>query len=181
MEGVLQMIHYVNGDLVEDGRYTVFCHQTNCFGTMGAGIAKQIARKYPEVKDMDRRLFRLLGADELFGTIRIVKCNDGRCCVNMYAQYGYGRGVNTAYTDYAKLQACLNSLEEFLSNLPDETPVAFPYKIGCGLAGGDWTIVSEMLEKFAERVHQPVYVVKLPERVGAAAYVKRKGGAYARQ
>lgn len=150
---------YIYGDLVKDNWFDVFCHQTNCFGTMGAGLAKQIAKKYPEVANTDRRLYRMLGADELYGTIRCIKTSDGRTCVNMYAQYGFGRG--TIHTNYRQLQKCLDAFAEFcIENLEYSKVVAFPYGMGCGLAGGDWSAVEPLILAFAERVPQRVYIVR---------------------
>ena len=42
------MLIYVKGNLL-DKQWDIFCHQVNCKGVMGSGIAKQIAEKYPEV------------------------------------------------------------------------------------------------------------------------------------
>ena len=146
----------VNGDLVNGMKTDVFCHQCNCFGKMGAGIAKQIASVYPEVKDADIANFRKNGAYKQLGTILPVKCEDGRICVNMYSQFHYGRGLQT---NYEKFEDCLRKLAWYLKDYPQKT-VGFPYGIGCGLAGGNWNIVEKMLRDFAEKVQNDVYVVR---------------------
>ena len=38
------MLQYKNGDILE-AEEKIICHQTNCLGIMGAGLALQIARK----------------------------------------------------------------------------------------------------------------------------------------
>ena len=43
--------------------------------------------------------------------------------------------------------------------------VAFPYKIGCGLGGGDWAVYEALLADFAGRIPGDVVVYQL----GAAA------------
>eukprot|EP00392_Amoebophrya_sp_AT5.2_P003901 g3906.t1 len=58
------------------------------------------------------------------------------------------------------------------SSPADERPVkiAFPFQIGCGLAGGDWDTYKKNLEKFAEQCHIQfgehfqIYVYELPEK-----------------
>ena len=50
---------------------------------------------------------------------------------------------------------CLNLLKTHL--MSSETTVQykviyFPYKIGCGLAGGDWTEYKKMIERFRDDV-----------------------------
>ena len=47
-------------------------------------------------------------------------------------------------------QATLTQIAE----LPELESVAFPYQIGCGLAGGDWKQYRAALEEFAERVKE---------------------------
>ena len=42
------MIHYVKGNLL-DSDCDYICHQVNCQGVMGSGIAKQIRERWPEV------------------------------------------------------------------------------------------------------------------------------------
>lgn len=42
------MITYRNGDLLKSN-CNIICHQVNCQGVMGAGIAKQIRLTYPSV------------------------------------------------------------------------------------------------------------------------------------
>lgn len=140
---------------------------------MGAGIAKQIANTYPEVEKTNRQLFRTVGADDLFGTIKVIRCHDGRQCVNMYSQYGFGRDVNTAYTDYDKMRDCLSLLADYLrENVSEDTPVGIPYGIGCGLGGGDWRRVRKMIEEFDSRISQDVYIISLPRYAG---YKERRG------
>lgn len=41
-----------------------------------------------------------------------------------------------------------------IAQLPELESVAFPYQIGCGLAGGDWKQYRAALEEFAERVKE---------------------------
>ena len=42
------MIHYVKGNLL-DSNCDYICHQVNCQGVMGSGIARQIRERWPEV------------------------------------------------------------------------------------------------------------------------------------
>jgi len=150
------MLEYVKGNLVT-GNYDVFCHQVNCKGVMGAGIAKQIRDKYPEVYHAYIANHRL-GADRL-GTNLYVKTKDDRVCVNMFAQDCYGR--DKRHTDYGAFRSCLVDLKDFLAHESENVIVAFPYGIGCGLAGGDWVLIQGMLKEFSEQVQQKVLIVSL--------------------
>lgn len=154
------MLIEVTGDLVKDKEYTVFCHQTNCKGVMGAGIALQIKNAYPEVAEAGNRYYRrwVYGSGEpILGTNLYVKTHDERTCVNMYAQLDYGRrGQKTNYTAF---QECLDRLAKKLNMSDPAIKVAFPKGIGCGLAGGEWNIVFAMIQSFAMNIPQNVYIV----------------------
>ena len=150
------MIKYVKGDIVKS-KYPVFCQQVNCKGVMGSGLAKQIRDKYPGVYE-SYRVAHESGRD-ILGSNHYVYLDDGRVCVCMYAQNEFGR--DKQYTDYKAFLACLNGLEKFCKWYAEKyTTIAFPYKIGCGLGGGDWTVISDMIEKFSERVPQRVYIME---------------------
>lgn len=146
------MIYEVNGDLLNSD-YKIFCHQVNCQNIMGGGLAKQVKIRYPEVYEAyHERNPKYLGAIDWIHT------NDGRICVNMYAQNYFGHDMR--YTDYIAFVDCLLELEDYLSAVPKEYKVAFPYKIGCGLGGGDWNVISALITDFSSRIKQDVYIVK---------------------
>lgn len=142
-----------DGNIVT-GKYRVFCHQVNCQKIMGSGLAKQIKLAYPEVyHEYESRTCPYLGS------IDWVHTHDDRICVNMYAQNDYGLG---RHTDYLAFAECLIELEDYLCSVDEKCTVAFPYKIGCGLGGGDWRVIEALLEDFSDRIKQPVYIVYLP-------------------
>ena len=47
--GQKMAVRFYKGDLIEDAKVDIVCHQTNCQGVMGAGIAKQIRDTWPRV------------------------------------------------------------------------------------------------------------------------------------
>lgn len=152
------MLHEVIGNLVTDKSINVFCHQTNCQGRMGAGIAKAIAEAYPVVAQKDR-MYCATPSRKLLGTNLYVPVTGTRTCVNMYAQFNYGK--NKCYTEYDKLQQCLDRLARKLNVSDASLKVGFPAGMSCGNAGGDWNIVKEMLLSFADDIKQDVYIVSL--------------------
>lgn len=142
---------YATGDLITATDILVFCYQTNCFGT---GLPRKLREAYPEVAKMDRQLHKLLGEDELFGTIRLTRTNDWRIFCGLYSRYG------DRATDHAAFAKCLERLHGFaLDNLPETSAIGFPYGIGAGYAGGDWSLIGKMLEAFAAQVPQKVYLI----------------------
>lgn len=85
----------VTGNLIQlaqQGRFDVIIHGCNCMHTMGAGIALQIKRTFPDAYNAD--LQTPLGASKL-GTISFAQIPmTSLCVVNGYTQVHWkGRGV----------------------------------------------------------------------------------------
>ena len=138
------MVNLFRGDVLSSTA-DIICHQVNCKGVMGAGLAKQIKAKYPELFTQYKSMCAEYGY-MLLGDIFLYKAEGGQCIANLFAQNGFGR--DKRYTDYKAFRNCLKSLKKVVS---EDKKVAFPYNIGCGLAGGDWdTIYSIIKEEMAD-------------------------------
>lgn len=132
------------GDILQSNE-EIIIHQVNCKGVMGGGIALQIRNKYPEVYAdyhelcLSNNSSPYKRSSDLLGNIQVCKCSDGRTIINLFAQDGFGSfGI---YTHYGALQKCLTKVgTEFIGKT-----VAIPYKMSCGLAGGDWEIVKRII------------------------------------
>lgn len=117
----------------------IVCHQVNCQGKMGAGIALKIKRKWPQV--YEDYLAGLKAGSLSLGKSQLVQVTPKIAVCNMAAQDRYGR--DKRYTDYEALARCLLHLQDM--NYPAHWPVCFPYKIGCVNAGGDWKVVKALI------------------------------------
>lgn len=109
---------------------------------MGAGIAKQIKREFPEAYNADLGTKR--GDVSKLGTISFASktMENGHTLwiVNAYTQYKYGRyGV---YVNYGALRNCFKNIKHLFSGMR----IGYPL-IGCSLAGGDWNIVSDIIDE----------------------------------
>ena len=138
------MVTEINGDLLQSTAQ-VIAHQVNCMGVAGAGLAKQIMDKYPENLHFYLNHCSRFSADYLLGTALFVECTDGKIIANLFGQKRFGRD-NKMYTDYGALDTALGFLRKFMDE-KGLTSVAFPYKLGCGLGGGDWKVVESILKK----------------------------------
>jgi len=136
---------------------TVLCHQANCQATMGSGIAAQIRERYPEAALADRDAWKAKEAK--LGLFSSVKINDTKTIVNLYGQYDFKRGRDT---DYEGLYLAMDRLFGVISEAKDPSKyvIGIPFGMGCGLGGGDWRIVSAMIEVLEEKYHVPVVIVK---------------------
>lgn len=92
-----------------------------------------------------------------------------RYVINMLGQLFPGRpkfpdspvdGYNARQKHFRK---CLIAI---LEEIPDLKSIAFPWKIGCGAAGGDWDVYSEMIEGFSDYVDGDVYIYRRPQDGG---------------
>lgn len=138
-------MNIINGDIL-DVKEGIIVQQVNCKGVMGAGLAKQIRNKYPNVYKTyinNLKSLRLKNIHPL-GNVDFTKVGDRLAVCNFYAQYSYGR--HSIHTDYEEFEKCLIKLKDKIGI--KNINVYFPYGIGCGLAGGDWNIVLSLIEKY---------------------------------
>ncbi|MCB4340706.1 hypothetical protein [Bacillus subtilis] len=71
----------------------IICQQVNCKGVMGAGLAKQIRKKYPKCFE-DYSLYvenRGYDADVLLGGVHYYRDKSGKVIANLFGQNGFGR------------------------------------------------------------------------------------------
>ena len=151
------MVKYVKGNLL-DSNCDYICHQVNCQGVMGSGIAKQIRERWPEVYESYKKTYieyMSYGAGWLLGQIDIVPLNDdsGRQVVNMFAQDKCGYDGNR-YTSYDAFATALHKIEDVI---PPWATIGFPKNIGCGLGGGNWKVISALIEEILGKDYE-VYI-----------------------
>jgi len=130
---------------VEEG---IICHQVNCMGVMGAGVALQIRNKFPlayqeyleSIHD-----YKSVG-DICLGSCNLVQVTPELLVANLFGQYSLGVGKQTSY---AALCSAMSHLVVYLggSKKAEKANVYFPYLIGCGLGGAKWEVVSELIEE----------------------------------
>lgn len=144
------MIKKIHGNIIDsDAQFIV--HQCNCVSTGMAGLAKTIFKKYPYSDTYSKRNSKEERSLDDPGTISIHgNGKDKRYIVNFYSQYypGKAKYKNDSLEIREKwFEKCL----DLLGQVEDLKSVAFPYGIGCGLAGGDWDKYYGMIEDFSDR------------------------------
>lgn len=154
-------------DMAENGYIQYLVHGCNCFNTMKSGIAGQLAKRYPVVKEADKVTVR--GDRKKLGryvTVPVRTIDAEFIVVNAYTQYAYG-----SYNDFFEYDAfadILSNLKTHLESLrfSGECVIGFPY-IGMGLAGGDSERIIPMIEQFADSLPENfrTVLVKFEARV----------------
>ena len=137
------MIKHIKCDIFESGA-DIICHQVNCQGVMGSGVAKQIREKYPWVYATYKRACDNAhsSGSRLLGRCQSVFIDEQRLIVNIFAQDNFGYDGN-CYTDYNALRDCLEMIKDRYHN----KTLAIPYLMACHRGGGSWDIVSKMIEE----------------------------------
>lgn len=143
------MITHKKGNLLS-AKEKVIAHQVNCFGA-AAGLAAAIFRKWPIAESDYQQLVKrvpgkaLLGMSQLTGQQR-----DGHIICNLFGQYEPG-------ADYRPER--LKSALEMLGNTARimNWSVALPHGLSCGICGGDWDEVLQIIEKAMDGVDCVIY------------------------
>lgn len=151
----------IKGDLIKfakEGHFDVIGHGCNCFCTMEAGLALQMVKAFgTDQGDLEQLIFK--GEKSKLGNIEILKRrnnNDERLfIVNMYTQYKPGKDLS--------YKALLNTLQE-LNRVFANQHIGLP-QIGCGIAGGDWEVVSKLIRNNLKdcKVTIVIYDLKVTE------------------
>ena len=134
------MFTFISGDLLHADT-DVIAHQVNCQGVMGAGLAKQIKDKYPQVYTAYHKACNTISDAVLLGKVQVITTNPYRIA-NLFGQRYYGR--DKRYTDYDALATALIKLRDYMCKHGLKT-LGLPCGLGCGLAGGNWKIVYEII------------------------------------
>lgn len=136
---------------------TVFVpHICNNIDLFGAGFAAAVANKFPEAKAN----YHMLGKHFLksnLGHSQIVKVREDKkyrhslYIVNMVAQNGLKSPSNPRPLNYAALVKSMMQVSHFISNntgflnKTENIEIHCP-KFGSGLAGGNWSFISDLID-----------------------------------
>lgn len=134
-------LEHHQGDLLASN-CTVIAHGCNCFNTMGSGIARAIRARYPLSYEADCQTVR--GDASKLGTFTMCAYPDRRI-FNLYTQYRFG--TKEMHLDYEALVAALVEMRTTLDEHdPEHNEIVGLPRIGCGLAGGNWKDVEELID-----------------------------------
>jgi len=137
-------MHIIRGDLLHlarTGAFDVIVHGCNCQCQMGKGIALSIRQQFPAAYEADLRTPR--GSSAKLGTFSSASVDvDGHVLtiVNAYTQLHWrGSGLKA---DYHAIRNVMRAIAHGFAG----KRIGYP-KIGAGLAGGDWSIISAIIDE----------------------------------
>ena len=123
------MVEIKYGDLLKANE-DILVHQVNVVGVMGAGVAQQIATKYPKTKEEYTKFCKKYSFryENLKGKVDLTK-EKGKYIANIFSQ------DEKFNTDYKAMQIALCKVRQFAEQ--EKLSVAIPYKIACVIANGN--------------------------------------------
>jgi O-acetyl-ADP-ribose deacetylase (regulator of RNase III) len=124
-------------DALDDG-CDYIAHVCNAQGVQASGVAKQIRAKYPDSFVAYYNVCKDAGSKRALGFS--THADDRVLCLIAQEYYWTEkRQIHYGHLIRALKHACENHII---------CTIGIPYPMGCGLAGGDWNTVKEILEAF---------------------------------
>lgn len=153
------------GDLL-DSDCSMIIHQANLYHTFGAGIARAIRERFPAAYTAD--CLTINGDAKKLGSFSVGIIKDKtstiKRIVNLYSQVGIGgQDRNTSYDAMVRGLTTLRDLLEDAAKKGRVYKLGIPYKLGCGLANGDYRIVRAIIESVFGDSKIQVEIYRRPE------------------
>ena len=142
------MIKYIKGDaLIPIGPgIKQIVHNCNDIGVWGAGFVLAVSKLW---KGPEQEYRRITASKRKLGYVQYIPVAPQTYIVNMIAQNGTVLNeFGVPPVRYAAVHTCLKKVVNFVQSLDDgKTPVSIHMPIiGCGLAGGSWTVMEATIK-----------------------------------
>lgn len=145
-------IIYKEGDLFESS-YKILIHGCNDRGVMGSGVALIVREKYPKAYKTYFDKYKFQNDYLEGGTIIPVDCGD-KIIINAITQNFYGRD-GKRYAKYDWIAHCFYEINILANDIGQEF-ITMPL-IGASLGGGDWNVISAIIQSECKDVTPVVY------------------------
>lgn len=152
----------IKGDLFESDEWDVYVHVCNNYKTFGAGFARIVQYKHPKVYQAD--LESVDGESKLGSfTYSSIHENTDRLGINLYAMNGMSNNTENFMGRSLSYDHLYNALYRACQHFNSHTilKIGVPHMIGCGIAGGEVSIVESILRDIESKfnVEFLVYVL----------------------
>ncbi len=139
---------FVEKDILEINE-GVIVHCVNCQAVMGSGIALSIRNKYPVVYEDYKIFCKGQRPERLLGEVHFSVINDKLTIANLFGQLNFG-GDKKKYVSYGAFEKAAPVIKEYSDKY--NLDVYCPYKIGSDRAGGNFDIISLILQEVIPNV-----------------------------
>ena len=144
----MSSVEYIFDSDILESNAQLIAHQCCCVSTFkgkGKGLYESIANKFPYANVYSsREEDSLPGTVKLFGDKKLKQ----RLVLAIFAQLKPGPPSKKDTTEMRE-RWFSNALKK-ISNIKGIKSIAFPYKIGCGLAQGNWEVYRVKIEEWAK-------------------------------
>lgn len=151
-------IEYIKGDLFDTEIYVIM-HGCNAQGVMGSGVARIIRERFEAAYKTYAERYRNSGL-HMGVNIPVLaidsKTGNEKIIVNSITQNYYG--TDRRHADYEAIASVMKDINRYC-RMHGYEKIALP-KIGAGLAGGDWNVISAIIESELKDVQPVVYYME---------------------
>jgi len=139
---------------VNTGKDICIAHCVNDIWIMGAGVAKALYTKWPNVRS---EYLQLSKTSASLGDVQFVNVDDNIVVANLIGQHGISFDCNgNPPIRYNALDTGFSQILKFCqARIAD---LHIPYKLGCDLAGGNWNTVEIIIRETVLKQDIDVYV-----------------------
>ena len=153
------MITYKECDILKADE-NIIVHSVNHRCVMGTGLAREIALAYPEIEIGYKNICKTLSFENCrrSNPVYWYKVSEDKYIASVFGQDGLGR--DKRYTDYYALANGLETIRVLADGR--NYSIAIPYKIGCGLGGGNWDFVKDIISdvfKYSPEMKVVIYKI----------------------
>jgi O-acetyl-ADP-ribose deacetylase (regulator of RNase III) len=121
----------------------LICHVCNDIGGWGKGFVLALSRRWPRPEEQYRAWYADRGHNDFgLGAVQFVQVEPYIWVANMIGQHGIKRGSSGPPIRYEAVARCLRQVAGKAVQLG--AGVHMP-RIGCGLAGGDWSRIEPLI------------------------------------
>lgn len=163
-------INYLIGNAVNPigSGHKVIAHICNDIGKWGKGFVLAVSRKWPNTRE---QYLEWYNNGLKLGEVQYLRVETYITVANMIGQHGIRTGSNGPPIRYDALEKCLANLKLFAEE--NKASVHIP-RIGCGLAGGSWSKIEEILNRVFNDSTVEVNVYTLPDEINKFPTVEYK-------
>lgn len=160
-------IHYIIGDatlpIETEAENRLIVHCCNTLGAWGAGFVVPLGRRYPKAKEGYKKFIEENKGKSILGEVNEVKVADNIYVENLMGQsFLYKKANGEIPCNYIAIETGFLKIMENWSNKGNYS-IHMP-RIGCGLAGGDWKTIENIIQRtFVGIANVDAYVYDLKD------------------
>ena len=127
----------------------IITHCCNNRGGWGAGFVLALSSRWVRPEESYREWAQRHGEvkfRKMLGAMQLVPVEDDIYVANIIGQEGMGRGPDGPPIRYTAISKGLGFIAQFVMDHPERNVSVHLPRIGCGLAGGEWSEIEPLLD-----------------------------------